>query len=201
MSSTICLKFLDYSAALDWILVSTWSDHVVIASRTSESSSCPILTTRQCFPRKQTEEEKEYFQNWRGIPSSMNLVQSLICCEPAIFVVVAGADPGFYLGGGALVSCSTSTPINHNSFFCRIPAVLENRSSSRGGGVRTPCTLPLDPPLCCWRDCARPKAKRHETSTKFKKLVNGKRISIWNVPTGKTGLPFQNFRLSGGIFQ
>ena len=28
-----------------------------------------------------------------------------------------GADPGFYLGGGALVSCSTSTPINHIVFF------------------------------------------------------------------------------------
>ena len=39
-----------------------------------------------------------------------------------------GADPGFFLGGGALVSCSTSTPIN------RIPAVLENRRSSLGGG-------------------------------------------------------------------
>ena len=25
----------------------------------------------------------------------------------------AGADRGFFLGGGALVSCSTSTPINH----------------------------------------------------------------------------------------
>ena len=24
-----------------------------------------------------------------------------------------GADPGFFLGGGALVSCFTSTPINH----------------------------------------------------------------------------------------
>ena len=24
-----------------------------------------------------------------------------------------GADPGFFLGGGALVSCSISTPINH----------------------------------------------------------------------------------------
>ena len=46
-----------------------------------------------------------------------------------------GADPGFFLGGGALVSCSTSTPINH--FF---PAEYR-------GGVRTPCTLPLDPPL------------------------------------------------------
>ena len=32
-------------------------------------------------------------------------------------VVVAGADPGSFLGGGALVSCSTSIPINHIVFF------------------------------------------------------------------------------------
>ena len=63
-----------------------------------------------------------------------------------------GADPGFFLGRGALVSCSTSTLINHIVFSCRIPVVLENRSSSQGGGVHTPCTLPLDPPLRqCWR--------------------------------------------------
>ena len=30
---------------------------------------------------------------------------------------VPGADPGFFLGGGALVSCSTSTPINQIVFF------------------------------------------------------------------------------------
>ena len=48
---------------------------------------------------------------------------------------VAGADPGFFLGGGALVSCPTSTPINHIVFFFgRIPVVLENRRSSQGGG-------------------------------------------------------------------
>ena len=37
---------------------------------------------------------------------------------------------------GAIVSCSTSTPIDHIFFFffCRIPVVLENRRSSRGGG-------------------------------------------------------------------
>ena len=35
-----------------------------------------------------------------------------------------------------------------------------------------------------------------DCSTKRKKLVNGKRISIRNVPIGKMGLPFQNFRLS-----
>ena len=59
----------------------------------------------------------------------------------------AGADPGFFLGGDPLISCSTSTPINHVVFFFgRIPVVLENRRSSQGG-VCTPCTLPLDPPL------------------------------------------------------
>ena len=31
--------------------------------------------------------------------------------------IVSGVDPGFFLGGGALVSCSTSTPINHIVFF------------------------------------------------------------------------------------
>ena len=57
----------------------------------------------------------------------------------------AGADPGFFLGGGALVSCSASTPINHIVFFffCRIPVALENRRSSRGGGG---CAHPLHPP-------------------------------------------------------
>ena len=60
------------------------------------------------------------------------------------------ADPGFFLGGGALVSCSTSTPINHIVFFLqntsciRKPQVI---SGWGGGEVRTPCNLPLDPPL------------------------------------------------------
>ena len=45
----------------------------------------------------------------------------------------AGADPGFFLGGGALVCCSTSTPVNHIVFFCRIPVV-----PVRGGGGCAP---------------------------------------------------------------
>ena len=53
-------------------------------------------------------------------------------------------------GGGALVSCSTSTPINHIVFF-----LLQNTSCIRkpqvisGGGVRPhPCTLtPAPSPL------------------------------------------------------
>ena len=51
-----------------------------------------------------------------------------------------GADPGFFLRGGALVSCSTSTAINHIVLFCRIPVLLENRRSFKGGAH------PLHPP-------------------------------------------------------
>ena len=36
---------------------------------------------------------------------------------PVFFPVATGADPGFFSGGGALVSCFTSTPINHIVFF------------------------------------------------------------------------------------
>ena len=52
-----------------------------------------------------------------------------------------GADPGSFLGGGAPVSCSASTPIIHIVFFCRIP-VLENRRSCQGAGG----AHPLHPP-------------------------------------------------------
>ena len=56
---------------------------------------------------------------------------------------VRGADPGFFLGGGALVSCPTSTPINHMVFFLRrIPVILENRRSSQGGGCTPPAPSP-----------------------------------------------------------
>ena len=51
----------------------------------------------------------------------------------------SGADPGFFLGGGALVSCSTSTPINHIVFF------LQNTSLIRKPQVPSPPRL--DPPL------------------------------------------------------
>ena len=58
-------------------------------------------------------------------------------CIYPIYLMPVGADPGFFLGGGALVSSNKP-----HSFFCRIPVVLENRRSSH-----TPYTLPLDLPL------------------------------------------------------
>ena len=54
--------------------------------------------------------------------------------------MATGADPGFFLGGGALVSSS----INHIVFFGRIPVVLENCRSSRGRGGEG--AHPLHPP-------------------------------------------------------
>ena len=60
-----------------------------------------------------------------------------------------GADQGFFLGGVALVSCSTSTPINHivfcflqNNNCIRKPQVM----SGEGAHPLHPYTLPLDPP-------------------------------------------------------
>ena len=79
----------------------------------------------------------------------------------------AGADPGFFLGGGALVSCSTSTPINHIVVFFSQNTSCIRKLQVVSGGVRTPYTLPLDPPLWSmlkvWmRDSARLGALRPE---------------------------------------
>ena len=68
------------------------------------------------------------------VPTGMNgppqnvLLRISPCCSAAdssinsmhnnlTFSYVPGADPGFFSEGGALVSCSTSTPINHIVFF------------------------------------------------------------------------------------
>ena len=59
---------------------------------------------------------------------------------------IPGADAGFFLGGGALVFCSTSTPVNHIVFFLA-EYQLYKKTAGNLRGVRTPCTLPLDPPL------------------------------------------------------
>ena len=58
-------------------------------------------------------------------------------------ITISGADPGFFLGGGALVSCSTSTPINHIVFFLQNASCIRKpQVISRGGGW----AHPLHPP-------------------------------------------------------
>ena len=56
----------------------------------------------------------------------------------------SGADPGFFLGGVALVSCSTSTPINHIVFFLqKTSCIRKPQVISDGGGGGGP---PPPPP-------------------------------------------------------
>ena len=57
-----------------------------------------------------------------------------------------------------------------HSFFCRIPVVLENRRSPRGGGVRTPCTFPLDPPLLKVILTLSPWTKSYDVTIQMKPL-------------------------------
>ena len=65
-----------------------------------------------------------------------------------ILLGYAGADPGFFLGGVALVSCSTSTSSLQKTSCIRKPQVISGGGG--GGGMRTHCALPLDPPLLCY---------------------------------------------------
>ena len=60
----------------------------------------------------------------------------------------SGADPGFFSGGGALVSCSSSTPVNDIVFFLQNTSCIRKPQVISGGGRGAhPCTLSLDPPL------------------------------------------------------
>ena len=55
----------------------------------------------------------------------------------------AGADPGFFSGGGALVSCSTSTPVNHIGFFLQNTSCIRKLQVIPGGRG---AAHPLHPP-------------------------------------------------------
>ena len=71
-------------------------------------------------------------------------VRKLLQIATLVTRCVTGADPGFFLGGGALVSCSTSTPINHIFFFLQNTSCIRKPQviSGVGGGVRTPAPSP-----------------------------------------------------------
>ena len=55
----------------------------------------------------------------------------------------AEADPGFFLGGGALFPCSTSTPINRIVFFLQNTSCIRKpQVISGGGGCAPPAPSP-----------------------------------------------------------
>ena len=59
---------------------------------------------------------------------------------------MAGADPGFFPGGGALVSCSNSTPINHIVFFLQNTSCIRKPQVISGGGGEGEGAHPLHSP-------------------------------------------------------
>ena len=75
----------------------------------------------------------------------------------------SGADPGFFSGGGALVSCSTSTPINHIFFLQNTSCIRKPQVNSGGGGAH-----PLHPP------------PRSAPATQFAKSQLGCSTEIWS---------------------
>ena len=95
----------------------------------------------------------------RLVKQSLNSLTDSVISEISIIVLLVGSDllrwcrggSTIFLWGGAPVSCSTSTPINHIFLGGRIPVVLENHTGHlvEGGGGRTPGTLPQHPPRWC----------------------------------------------------
>ena len=53
----------------------------------------------------------------------------------------------YFFRRGCTRLLSTSTPINHIVFFFFLQSTSCIRKPQVRGGVPTPCTLPLDPPL------------------------------------------------------
>ena len=91
----------------------------------------------------------------RLVKQSLNSLTDSVISEISIIVLLVGSDllrwcrggSTIFLWGGAPVSCSTSTPINHQPHIFwggRIPVVLENHTGhlvKGGGGAH-----PLHPP-------------------------------------------------------
>ena len=93
----------------------------------------------------------------------------------------SGADPGFFLGGGALVSRSSSTPINHIVFFflqntscIRKPQVI----SGGGGGVHPLHPPPGSPGGALKREISDSKCINHFSKWRNSRVANYVHIRI-----------------------
>ena len=60
--------------------------------------------------------------------------------------ILPGGNPEFFLGGGAFVSCSTSTPIYHSFFLQNTSCIKKPQVISAGGGCAPPAPSPRSAP-------------------------------------------------------
>ena len=75
-------------------------------------------------------------------------------------IYISGADPGFFLGGGAPLR-NDVTDGEVKKF--KSEYVYPKKKASSQGGVRTPCTLPLDPPLYLLTTVSRGRRRKQPT--------------------------------------
>ena len=91
---------------------------------------------------------------------------------------LSGADPGFFLGGGALVSCSTSTPINHIVFFLQNTSCIRKPQVISGGGGG--CAPPAPSPRSAPDSTLRRSTRRSFACTPLQKSRrNHRRSHVW----------------------
>ena len=88
-----------------------------------------------------------------------------------------GQIQDFFLGGGALISCSTSTPINHIVFFLQNTSCIRKPQVISGGGS-APATLQLNQQnhehLKYFRNvyCVKTNQSKHQDMQKSHKTAN-----------------------------
>ena len=110
-----------------------WIKHSLLFRKTIEP---PLTVTSPQRPSTATRLQWPFFFSWRTVHTLTLVLTSL----------QRGGSRIFFRRGCTRLLRYFNTNKPH-SLFCRKPVVLENRRSSRGVGVCTPCTLPLDPPL------------------------------------------------------
>ena len=113
------------------------------------------------------------------------------------FLDKAGADPGFLLGGSALVSFSTSTPINHIVFFLQNTSCIRKPQIISGGGAHPLHPPPRSAPVKPLKNCPQLKDKRcqRHLPSKLESYTFRSCLQNYTPPTERkiTGKSIQNF--------
>ena len=127
--------YYTYSRAILWLL--TYSIKTKILSMLG-TGYFNLTLSQKLVPAKQKNR-----QSAKTNPRK-NFVPHTVC------MVRTGVDPGFFLGGGALISCSTPTPRNHIVFFWQNTSCIRKPQdisvSGGGGGGAPPAPPPPKPP-------------------------------------------------------
>ena len=100
----------------------------------------------------------------------------------------SGADPGFLLGGGALVCCSTSTPITHIVFFWQNTSCIRKPQVISGGDKHPLHPPPRSAPACSGQRERKSVWQGFQYKSNICELVSGKLSKCSYIYTVKRSL-------------